>query len=91
MVIGEPPSDAGAEKVTDACVLPPVAVPIVGTPGTVTGVAVAVALALPCPAEFTAETLKSYEEPFVRPVTVVDVAVETPSANVDHVEVAESL
>jgi hypothetical protein len=34
-VIAEPPSLAGAEKVTDACALPPVAVPIVGAPGAV--------------------------------------------------------
>jgi len=31
-VIGEPPVDAGAVKVTVACALPPVAVPITGGP-----------------------------------------------------------
>jgi hypothetical protein len=33
-----PPLDAGAANVTFACALPPVAVPIVGAPGTVAGV-----------------------------------------------------
>jgi hypothetical protein len=34
-VIADPPSLAGAVKVTDAVVFPAVAVPIVGAPGTV--------------------------------------------------------
>jgi hypothetical protein len=37
-VIGDPPSLAGAVKVTDAEALAPVAVPIVGAPGTVAGI-----------------------------------------------------
>ena len=36
----------------------------------------------PVPTELTAETWKSYDTPFVRPVTVALVAVLTPSANV---------
>jgi len=38
------------------------------------------------PPEFTALTRNEYVTPFVSPVTVADVAVETPSANVDHVD-----
>ena len=37
-VIAAPPFDAGAVKLTDACVLPAVAVPMVGAPGTVAGI-----------------------------------------------------
>jgi hypothetical protein len=36
--MAEPPLEAGAVKVTVAWVLPPVAVPMVGAPGTVAGV-----------------------------------------------------
>jgi hypothetical protein len=67
-----------------AWVLPRVAVADVGAPGVVIGVLLTTLLALPCPAAFTAETRKSYDEPFVSPVTVLDVAVETPSENTDH-------
>ena len=58
-VMALPPFEPGAENVTEAWALPPVAVPMVGAPGTVLGVAVAVLLALPWPAEFTALILKS--------------------------------
>jgi hypothetical protein len=37
-VIADPPFDAGGVKVTDACPLPPVAIPTVGVPGTVAAV-----------------------------------------------------
>ena len=37
-MIGLPPFEAGAVKLTVACALPAVAVPIVGAPGTVAGV-----------------------------------------------------
>lgn len=40
----------------------------------------------PVPIVFTAATLKTYAVPFERPVTVVEVVVEVPSANVVHVE-----
>jgi hypothetical protein len=36
--MAEPPLEAGAVKVTVACALPAVAVPMVGAPGTVAGV-----------------------------------------------------
>jgi hypothetical protein len=37
-VIADPPFDAGGVNATDACPLPPVAVPTVGAPGTVAAV-----------------------------------------------------
>jgi hypothetical protein len=59
---------------------------IVGALGTVLGVLLTDGeLGLPCPAEFTAEILKSYDKPLVRPVTVPVVFVETPSEKIDHV------
>ena len=82
---------AGAVKEIVACALPPVAVPITGASGTVTGIDVTDALALPCPATFTAATRKSYDDPFVSPLMVPLVFAETPSANVDHVELAVNL
>jgi hypothetical protein len=58
-VIAEPPSLAGAVKVTVACAFPAVAAPIVGAPGTSNGVTLLEAAegAL-APAEFTATTVK---------------------------------
>ena len=38
----------------------------------------------PVPTALTAATRKTYAVPFERPVTVVEVAVEVPSANVVH-------
>jgi hypothetical protein len=38
------------------------------------------------PTLFTAATLKMYVEPFVKPVTVVVVVVDVPSANVDQLD-----
>ena len=38
------------------------------------------------PALLTAATLKTYDEPFVKPVTVAVVDVDVPSANDDQVE-----
>jgi hypothetical protein len=71
-VIVEPPSEAGAVKGTDACAFPATAVPIVGAPGTVTGVAELEAeLAVPVPTAFVAVTVKVYAVPLVSPVTVI--------------------
>ena len=84
VVMVEPPSVPGALKETVASALPPVAVTEVGASGTVIGVADTILLGFPCPAEFTAETSKLYEVPFVSPVTVVEVAVEVPPAKTDH-------
>ena len=62
-------------KLTVAWAFPPVAVPMVGAPGTVTGVtAFEAADAAPVPAELVAVTVKVYDVPFVRPVTVIGLA-----------------
>ena len=59
LVIGEPPFDAGAVKVTVAWALPAVAVPMVGAPGTLRGVAAFDAAdAAPVPAALPAVTVK---------------------------------
>jgi len=58
-VMALPPLLTGAEKVIVASPLPRVAVPMVGAPGTVDGVAIAEAVEEePIPTSFTAETLK---------------------------------
>jgi hypothetical protein len=86
-----PPSKAGAVNATDTDALLGVAVPIVGASGTVTGIALAETLGLPCPTSLTADTLKLYDTAFVSPMTVALVNGEVPSANSDQVELAESL
>jgi hypothetical protein len=80
-VIAAPPSLAGAVKSTVACALPGDAMPIVGAPGTVAGVApFDAADAGPVPIAFVAVTLNVYVVPFTRPVTSIDVqgAVQVP-------------
>jgi hypothetical protein len=72
-------------KVTLAVVFPPVAVPIVGMPGTVAGVEETMLLKLPCPIVFTAATSKLYAWPFVRPVTVCVVEVDAAWAKIVQV------
>lgn len=69
-VIGEPPVLAGAVKLTVACVFPAVAVTSVGASGTVAGVEEAVFDGVDVPTPFIARIWKSYDVPFVRPVTV---------------------
>ncbi len=54
--MGEPPSLPGAAKAMLALPLPGVAAPMVGAPGTVAGVTVAVAEAGPVPALLVAVT-----------------------------------
>ncbi|HET7549055.1 MAG TPA: hypothetical protein VFJ86_14890 [Usitatibacter sp.] len=73
-VIAEPPLLAGAVKVTAACALPPVAVPMVGAPGSVAGVTLLEAAdgAL-VPTALVAVTVNVYAVPLVRPLTVIDV------------------
>ena len=59
-VIALPPFDAGAVKLTVACALPGVAVPIVGAPGTVVAAGVTLleaADAAPVPIAFVAFTV----------------------------------
>jgi len=70
-VITEPPSLAGAVKVTVARTFPAVAVPIVGASGTVEGVTEFEAtLAALLPLSFVAITVKVYAIPLVSPPTV---------------------
>ena len=78
-MIALPPLLAGAVKVTDACALPPVAVPIVGAPGTVAGVTLLDAAdAAPVPTALVAVTVKVYAVPLVSPVTVIGEAEPVP-------------
>ena len=75
-----PPLLAGAVNATVAVLLPvAVAVPIVGAPGTVYGVAELLAeLAAPVPTELVAVTVKVYAVPLVNPVTVIGLVVLVP-------------
>jgi hypothetical protein len=80
-VIALPPFEAGAVHETLACDVPPVAVTLVGAPGTVAGVtALDGADAGPAPAAFAATTVNVYVVPLVSPVTVAEV---TDPATVD--------
>ena len=81
-MIALPPLLTGAEKVTLACALPPVAVTAVGAPGAVAGVTLfdGVDAGLD-PAALVATTVKVYAVPLVNPVIacVVDVLPALPS------------
>ena len=69
--MAEPPLLAGAAKVTVACALPAVAVPIVGAPGTPAGVTLLEdAEGALAPTALVAVTAKVYAVPLVRPLTV---------------------
>ena len=63
-MISDPPLDAGAAHVTSACVLPPVAVTLVGAPRTAAGLTIldGVDLSL-SPTLFVATTMNVYEVP----------------------------
>ena len=74
MMMALPPSLVGAVKLTVACALPPVAVPITGAPGTTIALGVTlldVADTGPVPIAFVAFTVQVTVEPLVRPVTVM--------------------
>ena len=78
------PPFEGALHVSVAWVFPAVAARSVTADGTVVpevGVALATLEVEPVPTEFTALTRKSYDRPFVNPVTVAPVAVLVPSLN----------
>jgi hypothetical protein len=78
-VIADPPFDAGAVNVTEACPFPPVAVPTVGVPGTVAGVMeFDAADDVPVPTALVAVTLKVYAVPLVSPMTVMGEVVPVP-------------
>ena len=66
-------------KLTVACPLPAVALPIVGAPGADAGVIeFDAADAAPVPALFVAVTVKVYAVPLVNPVTVMGLDVPVP-------------
>ena len=66
-MIADPPVDPGAVHVSVRDVPLPEADRLVGAPGMVAGILVAVVVYGPVPTEFSAATRKSYEVPFVRP------------------------
>jgi hypothetical protein len=71
----------GAVKLTDALALPAVAPPIVGAPGTLTGVTLLDADdAAPVPTPLVAVTVKLYAVPLVSPLTRIGLA-EPPPVN----------
>jgi hypothetical protein len=71
-----PPLLTGAVKLTDACVLPAIAVVSVGESGTVAGVTLFDGADAPLePTALAATTVNVYAVPFVRPVTTCDVEV----------------
>ena len=75
----EPPLEAGAVKDMVALALPPVAVPIVGAPGTVAGVTLFEAAEVTLvPLALVAVTVKVYAVPLVKPVTVQGDIVQVP-------------
>jgi hypothetical protein len=74
-VMAEPPVLAGAENETTSVVFPAVTETFCGTLGTVAGVTELLATdALESPTPFVALTVKVYEVPLVRPVTVIGLA-----------------
>ncbi len=77
------PSDAVPTIETDKA-LGAVATPVIG-------IAIVTAELSLVPFAFTALTLKLYDNPFVRPVTVVEVFVEVPSLKVDQLTFAVGL
>ena len=85
-VIALPPLLAGAVQVTFDCRAPVDADTDVGAFGSVKGVTEEEFVEYdPVPTVFFAATLNTYAVPFVNPVTVTDVDVDTVSANVVHV------
>jgi hypothetical protein len=80
------PLEAGAAHDSETLSASGVAVRAVGVPGVVAGVICGMrADHAPWPTEFTAATLTMYAVPLMRPVTVADVAVLTPSLKVAQV------
>ena len=71
-MIGEPPLLPGAAKLTVACALPAVAVPIVGAVGTVAGVTLFdAAEGTLVPIALVAITVQVTGVPLVKPITVM--------------------
>lgn len=74
-MIADHPFEIGGVKAIEACVFHAVTIPITGASGRIAEVADAVILGLLTPLKLTAKILKSYEVPFVSPVTGVEVIV----------------
>jgi hypothetical protein len=71
-VIADPPFDTGAVNEIVACPFPLTAVTSVGASGTVAGVTeLLVPDEILVPTELVAVTVKVYDVPFVKPVTVI--------------------
>jgi hypothetical protein len=81
-----PPLEVGAVHDNETCPSPRVGTTDVGVPEVVNGVTLEEAVEnVPRPAPLIAATRNVYAVPFVSPVTVTDVEVETESLNVVHV------
>ena len=83
-MIADPPLLTGADQVNDTDALPAVPATEVGASGTVRGVTADDVPVAPVPAVFVALTRNVYGLPFTKPVTVAEVVVDVPSANVAH-------
>ena len=81
-MIADPPLLTGAVQVKETCVLPAVPATDVGAPGTVRGVTADDVTVAPVPMLLMALTRNVYDVPFTKPVTVVPVVADVPSANV---------
>ena len=75
---------APAEKATDNEAFEDVTTTADGALGTVCGVTELDVAVAPFPAGLTAFTLNVYDVPLAKPVTVVDVAIDVPSAKTDQ-------
>jgi len=80
-VIADPPSSGAAHFRDTDVAASEVTTMSVGAAGVVEGVADAVVDGIPAPTAFKAATLNMNEVPRARPVTVIDVEVETGSVN----------
>ena len=82
-MIALPPLEIGAVHDNETCPLPRVGVTEVGVPGVVNGVMLDEAVEYePVPAPLIAATRNAYAVPFVNPVTVTEVVVDTESLKV---------
>jgi hypothetical protein len=82
-VITEPPSEPAVKATDNAASCEVIAKPA-GALGTVCGVTELDVAVAPEPAGLTAFTLNVYEVPLTKPVTVVEVEIDKPSANTVH-------
>ena len=83
-MIDDPPLDEGADQTNEIRASPDEPTTEVGASGVPTNTEDDEDEYAPVPALLTAATLKIYDEPFVKPVTVAVVVVDVPSAKVDQ-------